>query len=139
MTNASALGDDISIYPADDSEEVANLLSRLKASHEELADIDVDDVISRPLIDGPAHEHSGAIVKVGGRAHRHVRVNEDDHAAQVLPLVHKSVLERFRKIPGYRPPALRGLTFCLWDEHGYCNEVQGITGLSEIAAEIDDY
>ena len=109
-------------------------MSRLKADDDELVDIDVDDVISRPLIDGPAHEHSGAMVKVGGRAHRRVRVNENDHAARVLPLVHKSVLERFRKISGYRPPALRGLTFCLWDALGYRKEVQGITGLSELIA-----
>ena len=127
-----ALGGNISICPAHNSQEIDTLLKSLKAQDNELADIEIDDVISRPLIDGPAHEHSGAMVKVGGRAHRHVRVNRNDSPSQTRPLVHKSVLDRFRKVPGYRPPALRGLTFKLWDEKGFGKEIQGITGLSEL-------
>ena len=69
------LGEGVSICPVGDSRKIANLLNRLKARDEELADIDVDDLICRPLIDSPTHEHSGAMVKVGGRAHGHVRVN----------------------------------------------------------------
>ena len=128
------LGEGVSICPAGDSQKVADLLNRLKARDEELADIDVDDLICRPLIDGPTHEHSGAMVKVGGRARRHVRVNQNDEPSQNLPLVHRSVLERFQKVPGYRPPAMRGLAFNLWGENGYREEVQGITGLSQLAS-----
>lgn len=129
------MGDGISIRNANRRDDVATLLNDLKERNQELADIDIDDVISRPLVDGPAHAHSGAMVKAGGRAHRHVRVNEDDHATQARPLVHKSVLDRFQKVPGYRPPTLRGLAFSLWDENGCRAPVQGITGLNELAAQ----
>ena len=129
-----ALEEDISICPADDTQKVTNLLGRLKARDGELTHIDIDDLICRPLIDGPTHEHSGAMVKAGGRAQRHVRVNEDDHTTRELPLVHNSVIERFRKVRGYRPPSLRGLTFQLWDETGYSEEVRGTTGLSQFTS-----
>ena len=129
-----SLGSKIAIYPATDSEKIAALLSLLKRSDDELQDIDVDDVISRPLIDGPVHEHSGAIAKLGGRAQRKVRVNDEKGATKIAPLVHKSVLDRFQSIPGYRPPALHGLTFNLWDENGHCEIVEGIAGLNELVA-----
>ena len=131
------LKNNISICCQHSRDDISNLLNQLRGQDEELAGIDVDDVISRPLINGPVHAHSGALVRAGGRECRFVRVNEDDRASGCPPLVHRSVLDRFRKVPAYRPPALRRLVFKLWDTDDYCEDVQGVTGLSELVA-LDD-
>ncbi|MDD9962633.1 MAG: hypothetical protein OXU70_11130 [Gammaproteobacteria bacterium] len=65
----------MSICPADDSQKITGLLSHLKAHDDELADIGIDDVICRPLIDGQTHQHLGATVKVEGRVCQHVHIN----------------------------------------------------------------
>lgn len=128
----AALGHGISICDPGSEHLIRQLLDSLESGDRDLAGIALDDVISRPVIAGPAHEHTGGAVRLG-RASRHVRVNEDDRATGRPPLVHRSVLDRFSQVPGYRPPALRGLTFRLGDGSGPWLEVTGVAQLSDAA------
>lgn len=111
--------------------DLASLLDELKKTDDELSGIELDDIALRSLTNGPPHAHSGTLLKVGGRQPRRVRVNRDDKATNDEPLVHTSVLERFRTVPAYRPPALRGVTFKLWDGASAPYPVWGIYGLSK--------
>ncbi len=77
----------------------------------------------RGLAHGVLHENSGLDAKLGGREPRAVCVVENDRPVAVrddapedLPLVHAAVRERFLAVPGYRPAALRGLRYRLFDE-----------------------
>ena len=113
-----ALGGDIEIQ--DDIDNIKKLLSTQKTR---LADVTADDVVIRGLAHGVLHENSGMDAKLGGLEPRAVCVVENDRpvavrqdASEDLPLVHAAVRERFLAVAGYRPAALRGLRYRLFDE-----------------------
>ena len=95
----------------------------------QLSELTVDDVVIRPLVTGVMHSHSGILAKIDEP--RRVCVHDGDRPARnVLPLVHWAVRDRFRTVPGYRPPALRGLKYKLLLENGdKSDELDGIAGL----------
>lgn len=121
----NALREDISI-----NDSPADIHRLLAAQGDQLADITVDDVVVRPLHRGVLHVHSeGLVSKVAGREPRLVHVAVDDRPARNRPpLVHNSVKRRFMDVAGYRPPALRGVSFTLVGPDGSSN-VDGIGGL----------
>ena len=128
------LEDRISFSDPRCDDQILSLLNRLKVENSELVEIDLDDVICRPVLNGPMHEHKGGVVRLG-RAKRHVRVNDSDSVTAEAPLVHSSVVERFAKVAAYRPPALRGLTFKLYEDSNCCLDASGIAGLSNRATQ----
>ena len=104
----------------DDIDNVEKLLSAQKSR---LADATADDVVIRGLAHGVLHDNSGMDAKLGGRERRAVCVGGERQAgpgqrgrAANLPLVHAAVRERFLAGGGYRPAALRGLRYRLFDE-----------------------
>lgn len=124
-----ALGDKILIEEGDH----ATVCKLLRSQGSDLA-LEVDDVSINPLVHGTLHENSG-VTTLPGQEPRHVRVNENDvpsKQAKDIPLLHYSVKERFDKVPGYRPPALRGAKFKLLLEDGQISEpLHGISKLRE--------
>ena len=65
-------------------------------------------------------------------APRVVRVNENDKPSEdpdKLPIVHHTVLERFKKVPDYRPYALRDARFCIEEKNGKLTKKHGIASL----------
>ncbi len=99
----AALENDIRIHSA-------NTLPQIDT----LDGIDIDDIAVNPLVDGVLHEHAGLLAEMGDREPRSVHVAEGDRPSRRIPILHRAVKERFHKVSGYRPPALRGLTFKLW-------------------------
>ena len=96
------------------------------AQGDRLADITADDVVVRPVIHGVLHPNiSGLKKKVVQDEPRAVYMYDKDRPVRIedrenaetgdIPLVHPAVMERFSKIGGYRPPALRGRMFRLFD------------------------
>ena len=126
-----ALGDDLSLH-----EGTADDIGDLFAQQEDglgLAGLEVDDIVIHPL-NGMMHVHSGLMAKTGSQEPRQVCVNDNDRPGKALPIVHHSVKERFDKVSGYRPPALRGLEFRLLLPDGSSSEeLRGISGLREWA------
>ena len=113
-----ALDEDIEIR--DKIDDIKELLGAQKSR---LADVTADDVVIRGLAHGVLHENSGLDAKLGGREPRAVCVVENDRPVEVregtaedLPLVHSAVRERFLTVAGYRPAALRGLRYRLFDK-----------------------
>ena len=67
-----------------------------------------------------------------GSAARLLRVNENDLPSERhIPIIHHSVVERFNKVIGYRPHALRGRRYKIYYADGSLSDpLCGITGLS---------
>ena len=88
----------------------------LAMDEEEDADkICQDDINIKPLATGIMHEQirSGAAGKIT-LAPRLVRVNVNDKPSKKdVPIIHESVQERFAKVAGYRPYALRNIMYRL--------------------------
>lgn len=124
-----ALGDEILIEEGDHA-----TVSELLKSQGSDPMLEVDDISIHPLVHGRLHENSG-VTTIPGQEPRHVRVNENDvpsRQATDFPLVHYSVKERFDKVPGYRPPALRGAKFKLLLKSGQPSKpLHGISELRE--------
>ena len=131
-----ALDGDIEIR--DGIDDIKRLLA---AQTSRLADVTADDVVIRGLAHGVLHENSGLDAKLGGREPRAVCVVENDRPVPVrkdapedLPLVHSAVRERFLAVAGYRPAALRGLRYRLFDEDEPESPVlEGIADLRDAA------
>ena len=129
--------------------EIRNTLHS-DAQAERLADITADDVVVRPVIHGVLHENIGGVAKrVVQQEPRDVHVCRNDRPVRIkvrtkeeieknqhqdIPLVHKAVMQRFRKIGGYRPAALRGRLFRLFGEPGE-PVLMGIADLRDHAEE----
>ena len=130
------MGRDIEIR--DGIDDIKKLLGAQKSR---LADVTADDVMIRGLAHGVLHENSGLDAKLGGREPRAVCVVENDRPVPVredapedLPLVHSAVRERFLAVAGYRPAALRGLRYRLFDEDAPKPPVlEGIADLRVVA------
>ncbi len=127
----AALGEHIHIVDGRHGDALEKLL--LARDGDELHGLDVDDLVIRPVVGGPLHAHSGALLAVGGRARRRVCVRENGQPTrEQLPLLHPSVPQRFSRVPDYRPPALRGVSFALWGAP-YRGVLKGIGGLAALA------
>ena len=110
-----------------DGASVRNLFAR---HGDELAGLDVDDIAVHPLVNGPLHAHGGMQAAVLAQNVRSVHVCDNDEPCADLPILHRSVQRRFMQVPGYRPPALRGLRFkLLFDSGLYSEPIHGVSGL----------
>jgi hypothetical protein len=96
----------------------------------------IDDLNINPLIGGKLHEQqrSGILAKKT-LAPRLVRVNEDDMPTidkNKHPIIHHSVVERFKQVSAYRPYALRGVTYRVLNADGSLSGLKhGITELAK--------
>ena len=125
-----ALGDDIRIHDADQS----SLHELLEAEGDRMPGIEVDDLLLHPMIHGALHTHAGLMTRVGKERPRQVCVSDNDAPSDDpndLPIVHHSVGQRFNKVSGYRPHALRGLRFKQLLPDGSVSDepIHGIGGL----------
>ena len=95
-----------------------------------------DDIDIYPLSTGLIHENKrSAVYKKITLSTRHIRVNEGDKpSANYMPIVHHSVRDRFNKVAGYRPSALRNVDYRIMEENGTIENVTrtGVRGLREI-------
>ena len=124
-----ALGDAIAIADGEDPASIHKLLAKQDAA---LAGLDADDIAIHPLINGPLHAHTGAMAAILDQDVRSIYVSDNDRPSKPedLPILHESVGKRFDKVPDYRPAALRGLKFRLWEGDKVGEEtIEGISGL----------
>ena len=124
------LGDAIAIADGEDPASIRRLLAQ---QDDALAGLDADDIAIHPLINGPLHAHNGAMAAILGEDVRSICVSDNDRPSKAegdLPILHESVGQRFIQVPDYRPAALRGLKFRLW-EGGKVGEetIEGVSGL----------
>lgn len=125
-----ALGDAIAIADGEDPASIHKLLAK---QDDALAGLDADDIAIHPLINGPLHVHTGAKAALFDQDARSIYVSDNDRPSKAkgdLPILHESVGQRFIQVPDYRPAALRGLKFRLW-ENGKVSEetIEGVSGL----------
>ena len=124
-----ALGEDIAITKGD-AQSVRGLFGQQNA--EALSGLDVDDIAVNPLVTGQLHTHGGVQASVLDQEVRSIHVSDDDQPCADLPVLHVSVQRRFSQVPGYRPPALRGLRFKLLFDSGQLSDgIEGVSGLRE--------
>ena len=110
----------------------ADIHELLESQKSKLAELEVDDIALNPLVHGILHANSG-VTTLPGQAPRKVYVSDNDARSRDpndLPLVHYSVKERFDSVAGYRPAALRGLTFKLLLKDGRVSK--SLHGISEL-------
>ena len=90
-----------------------------------------DDIIIKPLPHGVMHSQSRPGLAKKTLASRKVRVNVDDNESpNDLPIVHHTVCDRFKKVTGYRPHALRNARYKVMDEKGKVGGER--TGVAEL-------
>ena len=123
------LGDAIAIADGD-PDSIRKLLAE---QDDALAGLDADDIAVNPLVNGPLHAHTGAMAAMLDQDVRSIYVSDNDRPSKAdgdLPILHASVGERFIKVPDYRPAALRGLKFRLWEDGKVGEEtIEGVSGL----------
>ena len=124
-----ALGGAIDIAEGD----LASVRALFAARGNALAGLDADDIVIHRLVNGPLHAQAGAMAAMLDQDARSLCVSDNDRpskAEEDLPILHESVRQRFIQVPDYRPAALRGLRFRLWED-GKIGEktIQGISGL----------
>ena len=94
-----------------------------------------DDLDINPIPYGRSHSQKRTKLKARITLHhRLLCVNRGDKECQSkIPLVHWSVGERFRRVPDYRPIALRNRRYRLVDKHGQAEQIvrSGIADLRE--------
>lgn len=91
----------------------------------------VDDLNLKPLVDGTLHTQVRTKTNSATLSPRLVRVNVDDVKSNHAPIIHHTVVQRFKLVTDYRPYALRNLHFKIVDEKGVIKKVQqGISSLS---------
>lgn len=91
-----------------------------------------DDINIKPLANGVLHEQKRSGIKAKTLARRLVRVNENDSPSDSqIPLIHHTVLKRFKDVVSYRPYALRDRKFKVINENGNIDE-QVYEGVSKI-------
>ncbi len=117
--------DDAIQIAAGDQETVAALLKELKESDPtQYQDLKADAIVIHPMVTGTLHVNQGLVTEVEeegkGPVPRAVcvKVNDECDKKNEYPLVHHSVKERFDLDPEYRPPALRGVDFKLYQANG---------------------
>ena len=119
-------GNAIRITPGD-PESVEALLKDLKGSDPaQYQDIQADKIMICPKVSGTLHKNNQGWITLleeegKGPVFRNVRVNDNDQRdPNEYPLIHYSVKKRFGLVldPEYRPPALRGVDFKLYQANG---------------------
>ena len=91
-----------------------------------------DDIIINPLPRGVMHAQSRPGLAKKTLASRKVRVNVDDkESPNDLPIVHHTVCDRFNKVTGYRPHALRNARYRVMDKEGKVKEGER-TGVADL-------
>ncbi len=93
-----------------------------------------DDIAIHPIHKGKIHEQNRPnIIADKTLAPRLIRVNEDDRPSKNhSPIIHHTVRDRFNKVTGYRPFALRNAKYRIMEEDGRIgSELQGVNGLRE--------
>ncbi|SMN10982.1 Peptidoglycan binding domain protein [uncultured Candidatus Thioglobus sp.] len=85
-----------------------------------------DDININPIFYGVLHEqHRSKMVAMATLAPRKVRVNVDDkESSEHVPIIHHTVCDRFNKVAGYRPYALRDARYRVMEENGIEGEVK---------------
>lgn len=95
-------------------------------------DICQDDINIIPLYSGALHEQHRLGIVVKTLASRKVRVNVDDQkSSEHMPIIHHTVVERFNKITGYRPYALRNARYRIMDKNSTIED-RVRTGVAEL-------
>jgi len=90
----------------------------------------VDDLNIKPLVNGKLHSQIRTNTNSSTLAPRFVRVNVDDVKSTFAPIIHHSVVKRFKLVSGYRPYSLRNAHFRIINEQGIIGEAQqGIASL----------
>ena len=103
---------------------------RLREKNTKEEAICVDDISILPITYGKMHEQQRSGIAAKTLAPRLVRVNVGDKPSNEAPLIHKSVCERFMKVAGYRPYALRDRPFKVVSATGSVGKIRhGIKGL----------
>ena len=113
--------------------DLASVRALFAARSDALAGLGADDIVIHRLVNGPLHTQAGAMAAILDQDARSLYVSDNDRpgkAEEDLPILHESIRQRFIQVPDYRPAALRGLRFRLW-ENGEVGEkaIQGISGL----------
>ena len=120
------LGANIAIAGTD----AASVRALFELQGDTFAGLDVDDIAVHPLAHSPLHAHTGMHAAVLAQEPRSIHVCADDAPCEDLPVLHVSVQRRFAQVPGYRPPALRGLRFkLLFDSGRFSEPIDGVSGL----------
>ena len=120
------LGDDFVVAGTDATAVRALFEDRRDA----FAGLDVDDIAVHPLVNSPLHGPTGMQAAVFAQEPRSIHVCADDAPCEDLPVLHACVQRRFAQVPGYRPPALRGLRFkLLFDSGRFSQPIDGLSGL----------
>ncbi|PIE24027.1 MAG: hypothetical protein CSA60_03880 [Neptuniibacter caesariensis] len=93
----------------------------------------LDDIAILPISNGTIHEQHRSGLAAKTLAPRLIRVNKNDLPdPNDHPLIHYTVAERFKKVPDYRPFALRNRTFRIINQIGEQSPLlRGIEGLRE--------
>ncbi len=94
---------------------------KVKGAQDELG---IDDIAIKPLITGTMHTQVRTNTNAKTLAPRLLRVNVDDVVSAHTPIIHHSVVERFRLLSNYRPYALRNAIFQVMNEEGELGEIQ---------------
>ncbi|WP_286267589.1 phospholipase effector Tle1 domain-containing protein [Thalassotalea atypica] len=89
-----------------------------------------DDLNILPLAKGKMHTQVRTNTNAKTLAPRVPRVNIDDAKSAECPIIHHSVVKRFKALPEYRPYALRDVEYKVMDEQGnLSSKRKGIRGL----------
>ena len=92
-----------------------------------------DDIVIKPLSHGVMHTQSRSGIAKKTLASRKVRVSVDDkESLNDLPIVHHTVCDRFIKVTGYRPHALRNVRYLVMGKEGNVNVKDKRTGVAEL-------
>ena len=103
-----------------------------KENESETEAICKDDIEIQLLHSGVLHEQRRlGIIAEETLASRFVRVDVDDKpSSELLPVIHHTVCDRFNKVIGYRPPALRNREYRVMDKDENIGSPRlGIAGL----------
>ena len=86
------------------------------------------DVAIKPDIEADIHEHvrDGKIAALTLAPRKVCKVVDDRPSDDHLPIIHHSVLKRFKAISSYQPPNLRGLRHYVIDENDSLEEHGGL-------------
>ena len=115
------LGKNIEIADGTDPNEIKKLFEQ---QSENLAGLEIDDIVINLRVEGLIHAHSTLLPKEP----RRVQVNDNDRRCDDIPTLHDSVKERFNEVEYYRPTTLRGLKFKLYGEK-LSDTITGVNGL----------
>jgi len=90
----------------------------------------LDDLAVKPLPQGKLHTQVRTKTNASILAPRLVRININDVKSQFIPIIHHTVVERYKDVMDYRPYALRDTNFRVMAKDGIIgSEQKGISSL----------